>query len=289
LKSVFENINHPIRVVVKGIWRDFINIRRYKIGLLGWFLSMTIGVGAGYLFSVLFEFNPTTAAGIGISTSTQIFVFFVGGVGLSTFSDTALWAPMNRVNQDIHYGTLEAVFVSPTSRIAYLLSPIIADSILNLIFFIPAYILLMVLNGTITNFYVIGTTLLIVLLTITSMIAFGLFFAMIAILLRRVQPMAIFLSMIFQFICGAYVPVQTFALNYPIFGSILKYFALIFPYTYCYDLFRYFTFGSSYQILFPVWVELLILLVTSVLFVILAYFLIKVVERKAKKTGLSIL
>ncbi|MHA1555675.1 MAG: ABC transporter permease [Candidatus Heimdallarchaeota archaeon] len=289
VQNVGFEIKTGFRVLGIGIKRDLINIRRYKFRLIGWLLNMSIGMFSGYLFSVLFELNPVTAGETGISTATQVFIFFIGGVALTTFSDSAIWAPMMRIEQDIHYGTLEAVFVTPSNRIAYLLSPSISDALINLIFFIPAYIIIMAINGTLTNLYVIGTTLLVVFVTIVSMLAFGLFFAMIALLIRKAQPIAVFLSMMMQFLCGAYVPVQAYASMNPVFGPILKYIALCFPSTYCYDLFRYFTFGSQYNPLFPVWVEFVILGVISIAFVIIAGFLLKLVERKAKNVGLSIL
>lgn len=288
VQNVKLAFNYNMRVLGKGIWRDLVNIRRYKMRLLGWLLNMTIGLGAAYIFGVILRFNPTTTSETGI-LSTQVFVFFAGGIALSTFADTATWAPMGRVQQDIHYGTLEAVFVTPTSRIAYLLAPTLSDSILNMLFFIPAYVVILGVHGTLTNGYVVGTTLLIVLLTIVSMISFGLFFAMIAILVRRIQPIAIFLNNIFQFICGAFVPVQAFIGMSKSGGLVLKYFAQIFPYTYCYDLFRYYMFGSVYETLLPVWLEYVLLFVSSLLFLFLAYFLLKRVEKKAKDTGLAIL
>jgi len=288
VQNVRYAFNSSMRVLGKGIWRDLVNIRRYKLRLIGWLMNMMIGLGAAYIFGVILNFNPITTSQTGI-LSTQVFVFFAGGIALSTFSDTALWAPMGRVQQDIHYGTLEAVFVTPTSRIAYLLSPTISDSILNLLFFIPAYIVVLGVHGSLTDGYVLGTTMLIVLLTIISMIAFGLFFAMLAILVRRIQPVAIFLSNIFQFICGAFVPVQAFIGLNQTGGTILKYIAQLFPYTYCYDLFRYYMFGDVYTTLFPVWLEYVLLVVSSFLFVGLAFLLLKRVENKAKDSGLAIL
>ncbi len=288
IQTVRIGFQNSMRVVGKGIWRDLVNIRRYVMRLVGWLLNMMIGLGAAYIFGVILNFNGLTTSETGI-LSNQVFVFFAGGIALSTFSDTATWAPMGRVSQDIHYGTLEAVFVTPSSRMAYLLAPTISDSILNLLFFIPAYTIILGVHGALTNFYIIGTTLLIVLLTMVSMIAFGLFFAMLAILIRRIDPVAIFLNNIFQFICGAFVPVQAFIGFGKIGGPMLKYFAHIFPYTYCYDLFRYYMFKPGYIPLLPIWSEYLLLIVTSILFILLAFYLLKRVEKKAKKTGLSIL
>lgn len=287
VQNVRLNFIHSFRVVRKGVWRDMVNIRRYVMRLVGWLLNMAIGMGAGYLFSVILNFNTGTVSETGIQ-STDVFVFFVGGIALSTFADTSTWAPMGQVQRDIHYGTLEAVFVSPTGRIAYLISPTISDAILNLIYFIPAYLIVMGFQGLLINISAIGLTLLVVLITIISAISFGLFFAMLAILIRRIQPIAIFLNNVFQFICGAFVPVQAFVTMTKA-GIGLKYFAMIFPYTYCYDLFRYFMFGEGYITLLPVWSEFVLLAASSIFFVVIAYFLLKKVEKKAKETGLSIL
>ena len=289
IKRFLQNFSWKIRVVLMSIKRDFLMIGRYKFGLIGWFFNMVTGMIFAYVFSVIFEFNSTTVNQIGIFTKTQIIIFIFSGVLLNTFSSAAIWAPMGRVTSDIHLGTLEAVFVSPTSRLAYLIAPTIALSILHLLFFIPAYIVVMAINGTLTNLVVISTTLLIVLLTVVSMVSFGIFFAMISMLIRKPQPIVLFLQMIFQYLCGVYVPVQSFTYIHGLFGMILKYFAMIFPYTYCYDLFRYFTFRGSYQTLLPIWAEFLFLGITSIFFIVLANFLLKKAEKKAKKGGLSIL
>lgn len=277
----------PFRVIGKGIWRDLINIKKYKMRLLSWIIDMFIILVSTYFFGIMIDFNPLTASETGLLIS-QVFIFRASGFALSTFSDVAVWSPMGRVEQDIHYGTLEAIFVSPANRISYLLSTTFSEAIINMIFFVPAYLIILGMAGVLGNIVVVGTTLLVVLLTMISMMGFGVFFAMLAILVRRAHPIAVIINNIFRFICGAYVPVQTF-LGWNIAGKILKNIAQLFPYTYCYDLFRYYIFGASYNLLFPIWLEYLLLFVTTVFFVSLAFLLLKVVERKAKVKGLSIL
>jgi hypothetical protein len=48
-------------------------------------------------------------------------------------------------------------------------------------------------------------------------------------------------------------------------------------------------FGSVYETLVPVWLEYVLLFASSLFFLILAFFLLKRVEKKAKDTGLAIL
>ncbi len=256
--------------------------------LLSWLIDMFIIFVSTYFFGLMVDFNPVTATEAGLLIS-QVFIFRASGFALSTFSDVAVWSPMGRVQEDIHFGTLEAIFVSPASRVAYLLSTTFSEAIINMVFFIPAYIIILGMAGVLTNIVVLGTTILIVFLTMISMMGFGLFFAMIAILVRRAQPIAVIINNIFRFICGAFVPVQAFIGMNKTVGLTLKSIAQLFPYTYCYDLFRFYIFGSSYNLLFPEWLEYVLLFVTSLFFIGLAFLLLRLIEKRAKKAGLSIL
>ena len=283
-----NNIKNSFQVFKKGVWRDLVNIRRYKIHLYGLLVDLTITLVSTYFFGLMISFNPLTVEASGL-LSSQVFIFYASGIALSTFSGAAIWSPMSRIQEDIHFGTLEAVFVTPANRIAYLLSATFSETIINFLFFLPTYLIILGINGSLVSFRAIGFTLLVVFLTISSMLGFGLFFAMLAILVRRAQPIAVVINNIFRFHCGAFVPVQAFLGYNRTLGLILKNIAQLFPYTYCYDLFRYYLFGSAYNLLLPIWLEYLLLFVTSLAFVILAFLLLRLVEKRAKENGLSIL
>ncbi|NPD90435.1 MAG: ABC transporter permease [Asgard group archaeon] len=282
------SLRFSVRVVFKGVWRDLKNYSRYKLALFGWFLGIVVNLFAISLVNTIFDYDALTSEVTGLGT-TEMLAFLAGSFALNMFANVGIWAPLNQIERDINYGTLESVFVSPTSRISYLLSPLLSESIIALLFFTPAYILALAVSNNLLNFYVIATTLIISFLTLLSVIAFGIFFAMIALLIRQSSSIAIFFSMIFMFLCGFYVPVQAFETIHSVGGKILKYFAMIFPYTYCYDLMHFFTFGDNFIPLLPIWLEFIILIGESILLLIIAYILLKSVEKKAKKAGLSIL
>lgn len=279
------SLKNTTQVIFKGIWRDMISYKRYKANLLGWFLeivSLTVGfivIGGAY------NFNPALYEIAGLD-GQAVFLFMMIGTAVQMFSGIATWGPLIRVEEDIHFGTIESIFVSPASRLGYLLSTTISRAIVSFIFFIPLYILSLGLTGNLTNFAAIGYTLLVALLSVISLISVGLFFGMLAILFRQTRLFVTVLHQLIQFLCGAYIPVQGFVLIHPVVGSILKYIAMAFPFTYNFDLMRYYMI-DGYIPLLPIWAEFVIILGCTVFYVILARLVLIPVERKAKNQGLS--
>ncbi len=282
------SIQHNSRVIFKGVWRDLKTYVRYRAFFMGMFLeiiSLTLGfaiIGGAYYFS------PEVLALIGLSEN-DLFIFMMTGAIIQMFSSIATWAPLNRIEEDIHYGTLEAVFVTPSTRLGYLLSTSIARALISLVFFIPLYVLTLWLAGVLTNFAVIGFTLLIALIAMISNIAVGIYFGMLAILYRQARLFVSMTHQLIQFLFGAFLPVQGFIVLNQRFGTAMKYITLAFPFTYNFDLMRHFIFGDKYITLLPIWQEFVILGVCTVLYLIIARLLLVAVEKKAKKQGLAIL
>ena len=281
------SIQNASKVVFKGVWRDLITYTRYRVFFIGWFLE-TISITFGFLIiGSAYNFNPALYGIAGLSSSS-IFMFMMVGSAVQMFSGIATWGPLTRVEEDIHYGTLESVFVSPANRISYLLSTTISRAIISFIFFIPLYILALALTHNLTDFATIGLTLLMTLLSVISLISIGLFFGMLAILFRQTRLLVSVIHQLIQFLCGAYIPVQGFVLIHPQIGAGLKYIAMAFPFTYNFDLMRYFMI-DGYKTLLPVWAEFTFIIVCTIGYVILARLVLIPVEKKAKNQGLSIL
>jgi ABC-2 type transport system permease protein len=282
------SLHYFTRVFSKGIWRDLKTFTRYRARVFGILFNLIVQIFGVFILGSAYNFSTATVALSGLDESA-VFLFMASGVALQLFSGVATWAPLNRVENDIYYGTLEAVFVSPASRMAYLLATTASEAIITSIFFIPAYIFFLALIGKISNLIVIGYTLLIVIITIVSLTAFGMLFAMVAMIFRQTRALINVLHQLMLFLCGAYVPVQAFLSLHPVGGTILKYFVMIFPYTYCYDLMRFYLIGGNYITLLPVWMEYCFIIGGTILFLILAKFLLIAAEKKAKRSGLSIL
>jgi ABC-type multidrug transport system permease subunit len=282
------SIQNTTNVIYKGVWRDIKSYFRYPAYFLGMFLelvSLTLGfaiIGGAYYFT------PEVLSYIGLNES-DLFVFMLTGALIQVFSGIATWGPYNRVYEDVHYGTVDAIFVSPTSRMGYLVASAISRGLMNIFFFIPLYILTLILTGTIVNFAIIGFTLLVIVITFISNVTVGLFFGMFALLTRQARIFVSMTNQLIQFLFGAYLPVQSFMVINRTFGTVMKYFTFIFPYTYNFDLIRHFFFGDRFITLLPIWLELVILGANVIFYLGLARVMLIFVERKAKEQGLAIL
>ncbi|NPD90436.1 MAG: ABC transporter permease [Asgard group archaeon] len=282
------SIKTYVKIINKSVWRDLTSISRYKGRLVGRFLETGIMLAGFLLIGGVFNFSVGTITVTGLK-ETDVFLFMASGVALNVFSSISTWAPWRRVNEDIYFGTLESVFVTPASRHAYLLSASISEAIINSIFFIPLYVLMLALVGKLTDFRAILLTLLTALIAVISLVAIGIFFAMLGMVFRQTGAIINVLHELIQFLCGAYLPVQSFVNINTIGGPILKYLAMLFPYTYTFDLMRAFLIGDSFVTLLPIWAEFIVIIMSTLLYLILAKVLLKTAEKKAKRTGLSIL
>ncbi|NHK31720.1 MAG: ABC transporter permease [Asgard group archaeon] len=282
------SIQHSIRVVFKGVWRDLKTYMRYRAFFTGMLLELISSVFAFAIIGGAYYFSPDVLTFIGLSED-DLFLFMMSGSIIQLFSSIATWAPLNRIEEDIHYGTLEAVFVTPSTRLGYLLSTSIARGIISFLFFIPLYVLTLWLAGVITNITVVGFTLMIAFLAIISNVSVGIYFGMIAIMYRQARLLISTTHQLIQFLFGAFLPVQGFMVLHEGFGTVMKYITLAFPFTYNFDLMRYYMFGEKYLTLLPIWQEFTILGSLIILYFIFARLLLIPVERKAKKQGLAIL
>lgn len=282
------SIQHTSRVVFKGIWRDLKTYVRYRAFFIGMFMeliSLTLGfaiIGGAYYFT------PEVLSYIGLEES-DLFLFMMSGAVIQIFSGIATWGPFNRVDEDIHYGTIDAVFVTPSTRMGYLVSSAISRGLVNIVMFIPIYCLTLGLAGILTNPALIGYTLLVILITFVSNVTVGLYFGMFAILTRQARIFISMTNQLIQFLFGAYLPVQSFMVINKGFGTVMKYITMVFPFTYNFDLLRHFIFGERFITLLPIWQELMILGINIVFYIIMARVLLIFVEKKAKKKGLAIL
>jgi len=276
------------RVIFKGVWRDLKSYFRYRAFFIGTILemvSLTLGfaiIGGAYYFS------PKVLTLIGLEDS-DLFLFMLSGAILQMFASVATWAPLNRVEEDIHFGTIEAIFVSPSTRMGYMVSTTISRAIINTIFFIPLYILTLWLAGALTNFIIIGYTLIIALLTIVTNISVGIYFGMFGLITRQARIFVSMTHQLIQFLFGAFLPVQGFMAINEGFGTVMKYITLAFPFTYNFDLMRHFMFGDKYITLLPIRLEFILLACCFVFYIVLARILLVYVEKKAKNKGLAIL
>ena len=85
-----------------------------------------------------------------------------------------------------------------------------------------------------------------------------------------------------SFWAGPICPVSTFP-------PALRFLAYLLPYTWGYDLIRYYSFDGEWPTLLPVWQEWVIVVAYAVLFTLLSRHLLARSETKAKQGGLHVI
>lgn len=253
------------------------NIKRYKANLISGLIEFAVLMVVFAIFSGALEFRN----GYEAMTQNDIYIFFLASLSLIAFNSTAIWAPLNRVQNDLYNGTLEYLYFNPSSRYAYFVGYLLADAFFKFfIIFLPAFFVLVIFSGmaNITLVYAL-TISLVVLINLMSL---GILIALSAILWKQVSAIASIINLLLQFMAGMIFPVTTFP-------EPLRYVSYIFPQTFGFDLMRYFSFHGNWQTLLPVEMELLILGFFTLLYLTLSIILLKKTEKHAKKNGLHLI
>jgi ABC-2 type transport system permease protein len=257
------------------IIKDLQIVRRYLPDLVGNLVQLTIRVLFFLLFSDVILFHGQNAL-----SGQQVFIFLLGSLLIWVFIGTALNTPLNAVSRDLMNGTLEYLFSNPSSRYAYYVGTVAASALVNLVLFVPLYILTaFVSQASPANLLFILLVCAVMLVTLTAL---GVMIALLALLWRQVNAVAGVLFTLFEFLAGAYFPIT----QYP---PAVQYAAYLLPFTWGYDLVRYYALQGQWHTLAPVEVEWAVIGVSAVVFTLLSRFLLRRVEQRAKQQGLHLI
>lgn len=266
----------PFWVVMSAtMLKNSLILKRYLPNLVGYLAE----IGLRVVFFLLFS-RSLTLQGPAELQGKQLFIFFLAGILLLLFSNTALKTPIGVVSEDLMNGTLEYLYSNPISRYPYYVGAVAVAAMLDSIFFVPMLIFTVWYAGI--SLGAAGMVLLVCLLVLVTLMAMGALVSLLGLLWRQVSSLLGLLGLVFEFLAGAYLPVAQFP-------TLVKYFAYLLPYTWGYDLVRYFTMGDGWQTIAPPWIEGLILVGDAILFTVLALLLMKKVEQQAKRRGLHLI
>lgn len=269
----------PLAVLGATIAKDLRVARRYLPNLIGSIFQLGIRLLFFLLLANITSFEATESIGRPM-TGRDLFIFFQGALLLFVFKGTALWTPLNAVTRDLYNGTLEFLYSNPFSRYAYFAGTVLSDIIIAQVAFLPIYILLVVYSGI--NFVNMLMILAVCLVVFITLLAMGIMIALLGILWRQATSVAGILEISFEMLAGAYFPITAFP-------AAIQYFSYILPFTWGYDLIRYYSFSGEWKTLIPVWQEWTLLVLFAVVFTIVSRYLLGRVERHAKKTGLHLI
>lgn len=269
----------PWRVLTATITKDLRVARRYLPNLIGMIAQLGIRLLFFLLLANIASFHGTENLGREL-TGKDLFIFFQGAMLLFVFKGTALWTPLNSVTRDLYNGTLEFLYSNPFSRYAYYAGTVLSDIIISQVAFLPVYLLLVIYSDVqVANMLMI---LLVCMVVFVTLLALGVMIALLGILWRQASSVAGILDISFEMLSGAYFPIMAFP-------PALQYFAYILPFTWGYDLVRYYSFNREWQTLLPVQQEWTILLGSAIVYTIVSRYLLKKVEQHGKKNGLHLI
>ncbi len=257
---------------------------RYLPNLVGSLLNLGIRMAFFLLLANAVSMQGGTTQGL-VLTGRNLFIFFQGALLLFVFNGPTLWGPINAVSNDLYNGTLEYLYSNPCSRYAYYVGTVIAEVMINLVVFLPLYFFLIFYSGVgLTSVLMILLTCVMVLIALTAM---GIMIALLALLWRQVNSVAQVLGILFEMLAGAYLPISAFP-------QIIQYLAYLLPYTWGYDLIRYYSFrganaSGEWLTILPVWQEWAMLIFYAILYTGVSRFLLKKAEQRAKRSGLHII
>jgi ABC-2 type transport system permease protein len=279
LQSHIPRYVSPWAVLVAATIKDLRIAKRYLPNLVGAVVSLVIRLLFFLFFAQIVTFDGEAVLGRTL-TGHDLFIFFQGAILLFIFKGTALWTPLDTVANDLYNGTLEYLYSNPASRYAYYVGTILSNVIISQIGFLPFYLVLFFTSGA-----GVGNMLMVLLVCIAVfivLIAMGVMVGLLGLLWRQARSMASIIEIALEMLSGAYFPLVAL----PLF---IQYIAYALPFTWGYDLIRYYSFDGEWNTLLPVWQEWLILGVFAVVFTFLSRFLLTKVERHAKQRGLHLI
>ena len=253
--------------------------RRYLPNLFGGLIEIAIRAAFFLLMANTVSLKALSVVGRELS-GRELFIFFQGSLLLFTFTRSTLWGPINAVSNDLYNGTLEYLYSLPGSRYAYYVGTVLAEVALGMVVFLPLYGLLVVTSGA--NPLNMLMVLLAGALTLAALTSLGIMIALLALVWRQVGSIASVLGILFEMLAGAYLPVTAFP-------QPIQYLAYLLPYTWGYDLVRYYALSGDWPTLLPVWQEWGALALFAVIYIALSRYLLGKAELMAKRTGLHII
>jgi ABC-2 type transport system permease protein len=213
----------------------------------------------------------------------NLYIFFLGSLVLFVFTRSTLWGPINAVTNDLTNGTLEYLYSLPGSRYAYYVGVVIAEIIFSQIIFIPLFILLVIVSHA--NLAHLLWMLLACAAVLVSLTAMGIMISLLALVWKQVNSIVSILGILFEMLAGAYLPISTFPLP-------VQYLSYLLPFTWGYDLLRYYSFASSatpWQPILPIWQEWLVLGLFAFVFTSISRYLLVRAGRLARQQGLNVI
>ena len=209
------------------------------------------------------------------SANVAGFVFI--GYAMYMWLSTLLWGAGTSLRQEQLRGSLEAVFLTPASRLVPLFGPGIATLLPMAASFVITFLALWVLFGVLPPFAAIAQAAAVMVLGVPALYAIGSLFAASVLRFGEVGPIVQVVRGVFVLACGITYPVAML----PIWAQVG---AWLLPPTYIVDDIRRVVLrGAS---LGDIWTDLAIVLGLGALIAVLAVAVFRALETSARRNGM---
>jgi ABC-2 type transport system permease protein len=213
----------------------------------------------------------------------NLYIFFLGSLVLFVFTRSTLWGPINAVTNDLANGTLEYLYSCPGSRYAYYVGVVLAEILFSQIVFIPLFILLAIVSHA--NPGQLLWMLLVCAAVLVSLTAMGIMISLLALVWKQVNSIVSILGIMFEMLAGAYLPISSFP-------APIQWVSYALPFTWGYDLLRFYSFastGTPWHPILPIGLEWGILALFAVVFTAVSRYLLAKAGRLARQEGLNVI
>jgi ABC-2 type transport system permease protein len=209
--------------------------------------------------------------------STNVAGFVFVGYAMYMWLSTLLWGPGAALRQEQVRGSLEAVFLTPASRLVPLFGPGVATLIPMSLTFVIMGVALWLFFGVVPPVGAVLQAAVVVVLAIPALYAIGALFAASVLRFGEVAPLVQLVRGIFVLACGITFPVAML----PVWAQVL---AWLMPPTYIVeDMRRVLLRGADLGELGP---HIVIVLTLAMVTAGLAVVVFRFVEKSARRTGM---
>ena len=209
--------------------------------------------------------------------STNVTGFVFVGYAMYMWLSTLLWGPGTALRQEQVRGSLEAVFLTPASRLVPLFGPGVATLIPMSLTFVIMGVALWLFFGVVPPLGAVLQAAVVVVLAIPALYAIGALFAASVLRFGEVAPIVQLVRGVFVLACGITFPVAML----PLWAQV---FAWVLPPTYIVDdIRRVLLRGADLGGVAP---DIVIVLTLAMVTAVVAVLVFRFLETSARRTGM---
>lgn len=264
-----------MRVLLATVRREWLVFLRYPMNAVMRLVEPVMWLAPVYFLGMSFT-SGGRLPGFETTTGTSNFLSFVllGGI-VGSYISAVFWGLGFAVKQQMDEGTLEAVWLTPNSRLWLLVGRSLFGVLITGLNTVSVLTMAHFLFGF-TAGGPLGPALLVLIPTVVALYGFGFSYAAIVLFAREANFLTDTGSFLVQVLCGVNFPVTALPRALMVIGLAL-------PVTYGIDLMRVLVLGTRPLVAVPIAVA--ILLVSAAAFVVVGIRSFAAMERRVRAAG----